>query len=251
MNTQFFKVGQCLKSELDIDYVVTGLTHIKGECNYRLFALDRPVSTILSHATILRSGWKPLDRIMSSEEISQRGNDIDKAKAEKEKTIAYLLKAPKFSKLETYKSGECKNMQALAGRNIRILLKQHFNGVTFSVRQSSYNSIDVCWNDGPMEERVDALIGHFQEGCFNDMPEPFNDVFGGIKYMSLNRDFSDELISDVITMLSHEYDDVITHEHTPDAYRRGELKTVHKDKFVNGLQDAIYQRAVQLDKYLK
>ncbi|CDH00538.1 LPD29 domain-containing protein [Xenorhabdus bovienii] len=267
MNIQFFKVGQCLKGESDIDYVVSELTNINGECSYMLFALDWPMSITLSHAMIIRSGWKLLDRIMSSEEVFQRKNDIDSAKllirerkeqdeANRKNTIACLLKDPKFAELETYKSGECKDMQTLAVKNIRILLKQHFNGVTFSVRKRNYNSVNVRWKDGPIEKKVAALIGHFEEGCYNSMTEcydfsyePFNDVFGGTQYMSLDRDFSDELISEIITRLSHEYDDVITHEHTLDAYRRGELNTVHKDKFVNGLQDAIYQRAVQLDKY--
>ncbi|CDH00546.1 LPD29 domain-containing protein [Xenorhabdus bovienii] len=254
MNTQYFNVGQCLKSNLGDVYVVSALIDVEGIYSYVLLALKRQVATTLSHGSIVRSRWKPIDQVISLKEISQRKKDVEQAKQLAELRIR---KSPEFAELEAYQAGESK--QALAARNISKILKLHFNGVKISVKRRSYDSVYVSWEDGPMKEAVNAIIGRFQMGCFDKTTnsyeygyKPFNDVFGGIKFIYIERNCSDKLIAEVIAMLSQEYgEDIISHEHTPEEYRKGDLRAVGKDIFINGLQGEISRRAQQLNKYLK
>ncbi|MGJ0576880.1 LPD29 domain-containing protein [Xenorhabdus bovienii] len=254
MNTQYFNVGQCLKSNLGDVYVVSELIDVEGIRSYVLLALKSQVATTLSHGSIVRSRWKPIDQVISLKEISQRKKDIEQTKQ-----LAELLirKSPEFAELETYQAGE--NKQVLAVRNISKILKLHFNGVKFSVKRRSHDSVYVSWEDGPMQEEIKAIIGRFQNGCLDKTTnsyeygyKPFNDVFGGIKFIYIERNYSDELITEVIAMLSQEYEeDIISHEHTPEAYRKGDLLAVGKDIFINGLQGEISRRVQQLNKYFK
>ncbi|MDE9429839.1 hypothetical protein [Xenorhabdus bovienii] len=75
MDNQIFKEGQCLRSNLNDDYIVSEIKDINGICSYVLLSLKSQVATILSHATIVRSGWKPLDQMVSSKDIYQRKKD--------------------------------------------------------------------------------------------------------------------------------------------------------------------------------
>ncbi|MDE9488184.1 LPD29 domain-containing protein [Xenorhabdus bovienii] len=268
MNTQNFNVGQCLKSNLGDVYVVSELIDVEGVHSYVLLALKRQVATTLSHGSIVRSGWKPIDQVISLKDISQRKKDIEQAKqliwgkkereaAEKEKAELLIRKAPEFAELEVYQAGE--NKQALATRNIRKILKLNFNGVKFSVKRRSYDAVYVSWEDGPIEEAINAIIGRFQNGCFGEITDsyeygykPFNNVFGDIRAIYIKRNCSDELITEVIAMLSKEYGEaVISYEHTTKEYRKNNLRTVGKNIFINGLQGEISRRAQQLNKYLK
>lgn len=88
-----------------------------------------------------------------------------------------------------------------AAKNIRILLKQHFKGVKFSVR-SDYSSCRVNWTDGPTEAQVNEVIGRFDIGASDAMTDYFytvrtawSDIFGGVQYLFTSREESPELVA--------------------------------------------------------
>ena len=94
----------------------------------------------------------------------------------------------------------------LAAKNIRAALRQTFKGVKFSVRVESYGSVGVRWEDGPTAAAIEEVTGKYQAGSFNGMediyeyePSAWNEIFGGAKFLSVNRSYSVELIEKAIT----------------------------------------------------
>nr|DAL36700.1 MAG TPA_asm: Large polyvalent protein associated domain 29 [Bacteriophage sp.] len=88
-----------------------------------------------------------------------------------------------------------------AAKNIRILLRQKFKGVKFSVR-SDYSSCRVNWTDGPTEAQVNEVIGRFDIGASDTMTDYFytvstawSDAFGGVQYLFTSREESIELVA--------------------------------------------------------
>ena len=89
-------------------------------------------------------------------------------------------------------------------KNIRRDLKKYWPTIKFRVR-SDYSSVDVSWIDGPTEKEVEARIGRYKSGYFNGMEDIYeyheaawNHVFGGVKYLSADRECSDALVERVI-----------------------------------------------------
>ena len=87
-----------------------------------------------------------------------------------------------------------------AAKNVRRDLKS-LPGVKFSVK-SSYDTINVSWQDGPTRSEVEAVIEKYENGkfdamtdCFNFDTSPFNAVFGGCRYVFVQREHSDELMA--------------------------------------------------------
>lgn len=86
-------------------------------------------------------------------------------------------------------------------KNIIAELKKHFSNFKFSVRKDYYSSYTVAWINGPTEEEVDNVISKFVSyendftGDFRDPnPSNFNRVFGGLKYLSTSRSYSDNIL---------------------------------------------------------
>lgn len=93
---------------------------------------------------------------------------------------------------------------ALAARNMRIMLKQHFPGRKFSVKTSVYaggTSLNIRWSDLDLDDdearvlgrQVQALADRFSLGEYNGMDDSytyatgehraFTDLFGAAKYV--------------------------------------------------------------------
>lgn len=92
-----------------------------------------------------------------------------------------------------------------AAKNIRILLKQCFKGIKFSVR-SDYSSCRVNWTDGPTEAQVKEVIGRFDIGAadystdyFYIVSTAWSDTFGGVQYLFTSREESPELVAKALT----------------------------------------------------
>lgn len=88
-----------------------------------------------------------------------------------------------------------------AAKNIRILLKQKFKGIKFSVR-SDYSSCRVNWTDGPTDAQVNEVIGRFDIGASDTMTDYFytvstawSDTFGGVQYLFTSREESSDLVA--------------------------------------------------------
>lgn len=58
-------------------------------------------------------------------------------------------------------------------QNIRADLKKAFPGVKFSVT-SDFNSVNVSWTDGPIQEDVNKLVKKFQSGKFDGIDDSYN-----------------------------------------------------------------------------
>lgn len=149
----------------------------------------------------------------SDEEIAQaieRGNAfLAEQKAKQEEAARAFAQAVEearkaYSGLYEEKPGQGFIDAAFVAKNIRRGLADRFPGQKFSVRKDGYDSIRISWTDGPTEAEVEAVAGLFREDSKRD---PYNDdlwdysdtafttVFGGVRYMWINREISEERVA--------------------------------------------------------
>lgn len=101
--------------------------------------------------------------------------------------------------------------RVLGAKNIRQELKAAFPGQKFSVRGESFSggdSIHISWTDGPTVDEVDPITKKYQQGKFNGMDDsysygggPFTGLFGGAKYVSCDRNYTQEFMAEVAATL--------------------------------------------------
>ena len=96
---------------------------------------------------------------------------------------------------------------------IRRILKSEFPETVFSVRSSSFaggDDVNVSWENGPQESRVDAIISAYESGSFDGMTDCYNyDRFApkfSIKYAFANRHISDDLQKSMFEVLRSRFD---------------------------------------------
>lgn len=101
----------------------------------------------------------------------------------------------------------------MAAKNIRILLKDAFNGVKFSVT-SDYSKVSVLWTDGPTDAQVKGVIGQFETGhsdsqtdYFYTKSTAFSELFGGVEFLLTTREVSDALVQEAINQLYNKKDE--------------------------------------------
>lgn len=134
-----------------------------------------------------------------------------KEQAAKAHAVALETMARDYSHLKQYKKGDKLYGVTLAAANVRILLKQAFPGVKFSVTCDKYSmgdSLRVSWTDGPDCAAVDAIVGKFSGGSFNSMEDiyeysssAFTELFGSAKHTSTQRELGDATISAALVAL--------------------------------------------------
>ena len=91
---------------------------------------------------------------------------------------------------------------ARCAKEVRKILKEKFKTTKFSVRSSNFsmgNSVHVDWTDGPTEDEVKELIGHFQYGHFDGMTDMYEysntkDDIPQTKYLTCSRSLSEEQV---------------------------------------------------------
>lgn len=118
-----------------------------------------------------------------------------KAKAG-EAAAARILEVARLKAEYPYLNAKGDHMSsAEVAKNVRTLLKHKFPGAKFSVRKSDGDAIYVRWTGGPEHEDVDTLARMFKQGTFDGMTDcyeyslsPFNDAFGGVRYVFCDRD---------------------------------------------------------------
>ncbi|CAH7262363.1 hypothetical protein VCHA53O466_320015 [Vibrio chagasii] len=145
-------------------------------------------------------------------------------------SIESVKTKPEFSHLT-----ELENRYAGAAsvaKNIRKDLKKHFPTTKFSVRKDGHNAIDISWTDGQTSSEVKELLGKFKTGSsshcgdyMDNVHSSFSDVFGGVTYLWICRDFSDEKVLVAIKALKeeHENDD---NDVTVEGYRNGSMQNI-------------------------
>lgn len=150
-----------------------------------------------------------------------------KEQAAKAHAVALETMARDYSHLKQYKKGDKLYGVTLAAANVRILLKQAFPGVKFSVTCEKYsmgNSLRVQWTDGPGTSKVEAITDKFSAGSFNateDIYEysssAFTELFGDARNISTSRTMTDAAILEI---LASEWPDLDQRPSLQD-YRKG------------------------------
>lgn len=89
------------------------------------------------------------------------------------------------------------NPLVAAAKNMRAELAAAFPGVRFAVKSRRYaggNAIDVYWEDGPVAEQVDEIVGKYAGGNFDGSQDlytysdsPWPKAFGSARYVFTNR----------------------------------------------------------------
>lgn len=101
--------------------------------------------------------------------------------------------------------------QKTAANNLRALLKVKFPATKFSVRKYHYNSYTISWEDGPSDPQVSEITRLFKDEGWDGMNDssysintPFNQRYGGIGYISTNRNISDTFRNQELELLNKE-----------------------------------------------
>lgn len=122
--------------------------------------------------------------------------------AEQDKLTADTNEKEELPKLYPYLLINPTDDQNTTKKNIVLELKKNFPNFKFSVRKDYHSSYTIAWIDGPTQDEVDAIVSKFEDyetdftGDFRDPnPSNFNKVFGGFKYVSTSRTFSEKVFS--------------------------------------------------------
>jgi len=104
--------------------------------------------------------------------------------------------------------GDIENSFKRATANIRIGLKSAWPLVKFSVRAERHGALLISWTDGPTSKQVEAMTrpykaGHFDgmDDCYKTNSTPWNQVFGSAYYISISRDYSNDLLANSLQKL--------------------------------------------------
>lgn len=125
--------------------------------------------------------------------------NIEKAKAEMIEKIEFQAKRVEFEKIGCKKVSAqySKDYKNEAAKNIRVALKHYFPKVKFSVtKERGVDGVRISYVDGPKE--IENITKNFDYSDFEAMIDyygtkstPFTRYFGGFKYVSITREFSE------------------------------------------------------------
>jgi len=169
--------------------------------------------------------------IAHADRIVARGKEIEEEKRVAAERLREKL-LEEYSYLERVPQNDYKAARKITGDNIRKELKKHFPNVKFSVRYSSFSGgadYTVRWEDGPMQDAVDAVVKKFQDshsdftGDYWDYdPSEFNKLYGGEKfvmaYRSHSEDYADKVLAKYEGLTAENWK---TYAGFPDGFSRG------------------------------
>jgi hypothetical protein len=201
-----------------------------------------------------KANWEPpvIDERKTEAELAERDRAIAEMDAKREEesrkhaaevtTIAAELrtKYPWAVGPNEMRGGKEITPWARAAANIRHELARKFPGVKFSVRArtaSMMDAVDVRWTLGPTTAQVNEVIGKYQDGSFNAMNDMYEhdhsafksaveQVLGGAKYVSGDRDYPDEYVERVGKMLCDAQNVEYVDQFTPHLFGAGDQKTL-------------------------
>jgi hypothetical protein len=115
-----------------------------------------------------------------------------------------IINAPEYKDLTKASEGGKLWGATLAASNIRKELKKAFPKIKFSVRSEKFSggdSVTVEYTDAVPRETVEKIINKYEEGTFDGMTDCYNydhdnvwvRVYGGTKYLRVERRISDEI----------------------------------------------------------
>lgn len=184
-----------------------------GGCRVDIVLEDGSLTKRLPEAILRGVQWRiRMNDPLATPEETQEALEfaeatIEKNRREKEaaavafqQRITELRSDPEYAHFAQSDSDTALSCSKLAAKNIRVLLKRKFKDVKFSVRRSSYSNIWVTWpkeadGDTVNQRSVLDLLSCFKTGHYNVMEDyhsnddrPFNKVFGGVQYLTAQRD---------------------------------------------------------------
>ncbi|MCM0193988.1 LPD29 domain-containing protein [Bacteroides fragilis] len=165
---------------------------------------------LLSHYRV--SMKADCDKVNELLRIAREKAEEERIKKEEETTrlrneeIARIEKEYSFLTVTTDKYD-----QKTAANNLRTLLKVKFPATKFSVKKYHYDSYTVSWEDGPSDPQVSEITRLFKDEGWDGMNDssysintPFNQRYGGIGYISTNRNISDAVRNQELDLLNKE-----------------------------------------------
>ncbi|WP_247753203.1 LPD29 domain-containing protein, partial [Citrobacter freundii] len=155
-----------------------------------------------------------------------------------------LQEAPEYKHLKKVADNKGKCEAATVSSNIRAELKKAFPGVKFSVKKLSFDCVQISWTDGPTKNEVEAISDKYEDGHFNGMEDiyeyntsPFNVVYGGVKYVTTRRDYSNELVEKGIIQARKQFgNDLVPENCNAEMYQSGALSKLSREYFMYGFE---------------
>jgi hypothetical protein len=218
-----------------------------GRAEFDIVFESGSISKRLPECILRGVQWEIHNEIMSIIDVTtlyRHALAVELAKQEDEEAqrVAFNLAVENIKTVPEYtKLIQGNNGAVQVASNIRKELKAAFSGIKFSVRKNHYDRVDINWTDGPTKDAVKAIVDKYQEGYFNGMEDiyeynesPFNKVYGGVRYVFAEREFSDRLTEKAITLFIQRFKNRFNTEITLEKYKKGELWSVGNGEFWHG-----------------
>jgi hypothetical protein len=234
--------------------IMGGAGRVGGSAHFDIVFEDGSASQRLPEAILWGVQWKVFTTIKSKAYIAglvkYHKATVRKAELAEKKAIAKreadrIVVAKKY-----YYLTRCNNYDRNAvAKNIRIELKREFPGVKFSVR-GERSCIYVSWTDGPSRDKVEGLVGKYKTASYNanedyhsNVSSAFNDLFGGVDYVDLNRENSHVAIKKAINKVWKDMSDNLkdSTKPAPEEYEAGRLYTFE----IPGLGGSLHHNNLQ------
>ncbi|WP_410529596.1 hypothetical protein H0S68_24795 (plasmid) [Serratia sp. AXJ-M] len=199
-----------------------------GNANFDIAFFNGERSRLIPECILRSAQWSIHEEVATADAVKmaiEYTDVITEKKAEEER-----LENERFSKekervknLPEYKLLQTDELGAKGvAINIRKELKAAHPKVKFSVRKRDYDCVYIGWTDGPTEKQVREITDKYKYGRFDAMQDmyednssPFNEVFGGAKYVFTQRERSDALIKKALYIALEKYgSELITKECT-------------------------------------
>jgi len=200
----------------DTCYSISGVGVAGGNAHFDIIWDDGTQSPAIPESLIRASvQWRIYDEVFSAQQVAdemahcaivaaeKKAKDDEHNEAFRKECDRIRVEYPKLKQ-----SPDETNYFKRSILNMRILLKEQFPTIKFSVRQNHYGSVNVSWKDGPTEDRVDELVQRFSGGHFDGMADIYchtstawTTVFGSADYISTSREESFTVIQKAIDTL--------------------------------------------------
>nr|EES0546569.1 hypothetical protein [Escherichia coli] len=190
-----------------------------------------------------------LENLKKAADDKERQDAEDKARSDAAFALekSRLQEAPEYKHLKKLEENKGKCEAATVSSNIRAELKKAFPGVKFSVKKLSFDCVQISWTDGPTKTEVEAVSDKYEDGHFNGMEDiyeynnsPFNVVFGGVKYVTTRRDYSEVLVDKGIVEARKQFGvELVPETCNAEMYNSGALSKQSREYFMYGLETEI------------
>lgn len=194
-----------------------------GNAEFDIVFENGTTASRLPEAILRGVQWRIYDEVIDQLSLKRLLNHVKEVEAENavKKSQAILDRASLTESLKVKYSHllrvdqEKYNGRIIATKNIRTELKVVFPAVKFSVTSETFSmgdAIRISWTDGPTTAEVDAITKKYQAGsfdgmtdCYNYGNDPFNDLFGDAKYVTVSRDESFAFAAQIVEQYNQDY----------------------------------------------